>query len=52
MLSKTSKGDRIKVAFARQLRRETPMTRQWIAALLHMGSPSYLSNLPSVDSKS
>jgi hypothetical protein len=34
-----------KVSLARRLRRETPMTRKWIADRLHMGSASYLSHL-------
>ena len=48
------KGDRRKVAIARQLREQTPMTRPWIAARLRMGSASYLSALlapGSVNSK-
>jgi hypothetical protein len=35
----------MKVKIARQLRIQTPMTRQWIAERLKMGSPSYISNL-------
>lgn len=49
-----AKGHPLKVAIARQLRSETPMTRQWIATRLRMGSPSYLSALleeASVNSK-
>ncbi len=45
------KGHAVKVALARRLRQQTPMTRAWIAQRLHMGSPSYLSALLSVDSK-
>ena len=45
MLAKSPKGDPIKVAIAREVRQFTPMTRAWIAAALHMGSPSYLSAL-------
>lgn len=48
------KGDRRKVAIARQLRQQTQMTRPWIAARLRMGSASYLSVLlasESVNSK-
>lgn len=36
-----------KVALAKKLRRETPMTRQWIAKRLHIGSASYVSHLLS-----
>jgi hypothetical protein len=45
------KGHLVKVKIARQLRAQTPMSRQWIANRLKMGSPSYVSNLLSVDSK-
>ncbi|MGI8435461.1 MAG: hypothetical protein ACR2NX_00930, partial [Chthoniobacterales bacterium] len=46
------KGHPVKVELARQLRRETPMSRRWIAERLRMGSVSYVSNLlASVDSK-
>ena len=46
------KGHRVKIKIAQQLRRQTPMSRQWIADRLKMGSPSYVSNLlASVDSK-
>ena len=46
------KGHLVKVKIARQLRTQTPMTRQWIAGRLKMGSPSYISNLlGGVDSK-
>ncbi|MGI8437603.1 MAG: hypothetical protein ACR2NX_11975 [Chthoniobacterales bacterium] len=42
----------VKVELARQLRRETPMSRRCIAERLRMGSVSYVSNLlASVDSK-
>ena len=34
-----------KVSLARRLRCETPMTRQWIADHLHIGSASYISHL-------
>ena len=51
MLGQSPKGDPIKVRLARELRASTPMTRAWIARRLHMGSPSYLSALLSVDSK-
>ena len=43
------KGDGQKVALARQLRQQTPMTRQWIAHRLHMGSASYVSLLTAGD---
>ena len=45
------KGHRVKVEIAQRLREQTPMTRQWIADRLRMGSASYVSNLlNSVDS--
>jgi putative transposase len=51
-LKREAKGHRAKVKIARQLREQTPMSRRWIAQRLHMGSPSYVSNLlGSVDSK-
>ena len=51
-LARQAKGHPLKVKIAGQLRRETPMSRQWIAARLRMGSASYVSNLlHSVDSK-
>jgi putative transposase len=51
-LKREAKGHRAKVKIARQLREQTPMSRHWIAQRLHMGSPSYVSNLlGSVDSK-
>jgi hypothetical protein len=34
-----------KSLIAQQLRRQTPMSRQWIADRLRMGSASYISNL-------
>jgi len=40
-----SKGDAQKVALAMHLRKETPMTRSWIAQRLVMGSASYISLL-------
>ena len=46
-LKRTPKGHATKVELARILRAQTPMTRHWIAHRLHMGSPSYLSNLLS-----
>jgi putative transposase len=51
-LATQPKGHAVKVKIARQLRRQTPMSRQWIADRLRMGSASYVSNLlSSVDSK-
>jgi len=44
-LRRRRKGDPIKVAIARRLRVNTPMTRKWIAVRLHMGTASYLSSL-------
>lgn len=44
-LAMQAKGHSIKVEIARRLRQETPMTRQWIARRLRMGSASYVSNL-------
>jgi hypothetical protein len=48
-LRRRAKGDVVKVAIAWRLRRETPMTRNWIAQRLHMGSTSYLSSLLAHD---
>ncbi len=46
------KGHPVKVVLASELRRQTPMSRRWIAQRLQMGSASYVSNLlSSVDSK-
>ena len=51
-LATQPKGHQLKVGIAQQLRRQTPMNRQWIADRLSMGSASYVSNLlASVDSK-
>lgn len=51
-LALQAKGHPVKVEIARQLRTGTPMSRQWIADRLRMGSASYVSNLlHSVDSK-
>ena len=51
-LKRRPKGDLIKVGLAQTLRTQTPMTRQWIATRLHMGSASYVSALlGSVNSK-
>lgn len=44
-LVRQSKAHPDKVSLARRLRRETPMTRQWIADRLHIGSASYVSHL-------
>ncbi|MDQ6912214.1 MAG: transposase [Verrucomicrobiota bacterium] len=50
-LARQSKGHPVKIEIARQLRKQTPMHRQWIADRLTMGSASYVSNLlASVDS--
>jgi hypothetical protein len=51
-LATQQKGHHVKVKIAQQLRRQTPMSRQWIADRLRMGSASYVSNfLATVDSK-
>jgi hypothetical protein len=51
-LTTQPKGHPVKVKIAQQLRRQTPVSRQWIADRLGMGSASYVSNLlRSVDSK-
>ncbi|HEY2712585.1 MAG TPA: hypothetical protein VGI60_08730 [Chthoniobacterales bacterium] len=51
-LAAQPKGHPMKVEIARELRRQTPMRRRWIAKRLRMGSPSYVSHLlSSVDSK-
>ena len=44
-LAARAKGDAQKAAMASRLRRETPMTRAWIAQRLAMGSASYVSHL-------
>lgn len=44
-LAVRAKADAHKVQLAMQLRKQTPMTRQWIAHRLHMGSASYVSHL-------
>jgi REP element-mobilizing transposase RayT len=44
-LAARAKGDAQKAALAAILRRETPMTRAWIARRLAMGSVSYVSHL-------
>ena len=51
-LATQPKGHHMKVKITRQLRQQTPMSRQWIADRLRMGSASYASNLlRSVNSK-
>lgn len=51
-LASKAKGDPKKTKLARRLRAETPMSREWIAKRLRMGSASYVSALTaSVDSK-
>lgn len=44
-LAMQPKGHRLKVRIARQLRAQTPMSRQWIADRLRMGSAGHVSNL-------
>jgi putative transposase len=44
-LANCPKGDNRKLDLARLLREQTPMTRQWIAEQLHIGSASYVSHL-------
>jgi putative transposase len=44
-LAAQPKGHHLKVKIAQQLRHQTPMSRQWIADRLMMGSASYVSNL-------
>ena len=44
-LAARAKGDAEKATLAARLRRETPMTRAWIAQRLTMGSASYVSHL-------
>jgi hypothetical protein len=39
------KADKIKIALARRLRKETTMSLKWIAARLQMGTWSYVFNL-------
>ena len=51
-LATQPKGHPVKVKIAQQLRCQTPMSRQWIADRLRMGSSSYVSNLlTSINSK-
>jgi hypothetical protein len=44
-LAEQPKGHPEKVQLARQLRRQTPMARHWIARRLGMGSASYVTHL-------
>ena len=39
------KGDKVKLALTRRLRRETTMSLKWIARRLHTGSWPHVSNL-------
>jgi REP element-mobilizing transposase RayT len=39
------KGDKVKIAVAKRLRKETTMTLKWIAQRLQMGSWTYVFNL-------
>jgi hypothetical protein len=51
-LATRPKGHYVKVKIAQQLMSQTPMSRQWIANRLRMGSASYISNLlASADSE-
>jgi hypothetical protein len=44
-LDRHPKGHPHQTALARKLRRETPMTRDWIAQRWRIGSASYMSHL-------
>ena len=44
-LEASPKGDTRKVELAKLLRQHTPMSRQWIARRLHMGSAAYVTKL-------
>ena len=44
-LSLRPKGDKVKISVAKRLRKETTMTRKWIASRLQMGSWTYVFNL-------
>jgi hypothetical protein len=46
-LKRRRKGDPKKVRIARRLRAETTMTLKWVAAELHMGAWTHVSNLVS-----
>jgi hypothetical protein len=50
-LATERKGHRTKVEIARELRTHTPMTLDWIARELDMGSWRYLRNLLSKESR-
>ena len=50
-LPRRRKGDPAKVTIARRLRTETTMTLKWIAAELHMGAWTHVSNLLSLQRK-
>ena len=43
------KADKVKIALAKRLRKETTMTLKWIAARLQMGSWTYVFNLLSAN---
>ena len=43
------KADKVKIAMAKRLRKETTMTLKWIAARLQMGSWTYVFNLLSAN---
>ncbi len=45
-LPKRRKGDKHKVEIAARLRSETTMSLKWNAQRLHVGSWTYVSNLP------
>jgi hypothetical protein len=47
-LTRRTKGDAGKVELARLLRQRTPMSRQWIADRLRMGSASNVSKLTAL----
>lgn len=44
-LGHRAKGDARKIRIARRLRTETAVTLKWIAAALHMGTWTHVSNL-------
>jgi hypothetical protein len=44
-LSLRPKADKVKIALAKRLRKETTMSLKWIALRLQMGSWTYVSNL-------
>jgi len=43
------KGDKVKIALAERLRKETTMSLKWIAVRLQMGSWTYVFNLLSAN---